>query len=73
VAGALFGVLEQELGERDFLVGGAPTIADLALYAYTARAPEGDIGLGDYPHVRAWLERIEALPRFLPMQRVPAA
>jgi glutathione S-transferase len=73
VAGALFGVLEQELGERDFLVGGAPTIADLALYAYTAHAPEGGISLGDYPKIRSWLGRIEALPRFLPMQRLPAA
>jgi glutathione S-transferase len=72
LAEALFTVLELELAERDFLVGAAPTIADVALYAYTAHAPEGDIELAQYPRIRSWLERIEALPRFVPMQRVAA-
>lgn len=64
----LFGVLERELSPRDYLVGGAPSLADLALYAYTARAPEGDLSLEPYPALRAWLARIEALPGFVPMQ-----
>jgi glutathione S-transferase len=72
LAEALFTVLELELAERDFLVGAAPTIADVALYAYTAHAPEGDIELAHYPRIRSWLERIEALPRFVPMQSVAA-
>lgn len=63
----LFQVLESELSERGFLVGGSPTIADLALYAYVARAPEGDISLEPYPSIRAWLGRLEALPGFVPM------
>jgi len=67
VAERLFGVLESELGQRDFLVGDAPTLADLALYAYVARAPEGDISLEPYPSIRAWLGRVEALPGFVAM------
>jgi glutathione S-transferase len=67
VAERLFGVLEGELGQRPFLVGDAPTLADLALYAYVARAPEGDISLEPYPSIRAWLGRVEALPGFVAM------
>ena len=67
IAARLFGVLEQELARRAFLVGDEPTIADLAHYAYVARAPEGKVSLEPYPSVRAWLRRIEALPGFVPM------
>ncbi len=63
----LFEVMERELAARDFLVGARATVADLALYAYTARAPEGDVSLEPYPAIRAWLGRIEALPGFVPM------
>lgn len=66
-AHALLGVMDGELEQRDFLAGGAPTIADIACYAYVAHAPEGNVSLADYPHVRAWLARIENLPRFVPM------
>ena len=44
-----------------------PTLADLALYTYTAHAPEGNVALEPYPAVRAWLARVEALPGFVPM------
>jgi glutathione S-transferase len=67
----LFAVLDAHLAARDFLVGAAPTIADIALYTYTAHAPEGGIPLDPYPHLRAWLARVEALPGFVGMQRAP--
>jgi glutathione S-transferase len=67
IAKQLFQTLEAELGAREYLVGASPTVADLALYAYVARAPEGDISLEPYPGLRAWLGRIEALPGFVPM------
>jgi glutathione S-transferase len=65
----LLEVMERELAARPFLAGDAPTIADVALYSYTALAPEGGILLDPYGHVRAWLARIEALPGFVPMRR----
>jgi glutathione S-transferase len=65
----LFQVLDKELAKRPFLAGDAPTIADLALYAYTALAPEGGVPIEPYGHVRAWHARIEALPGFVPMKR----
>jgi len=61
--------LEQHLQGRDWLVGDSATIADVANYAYVARAPEGSVSLDKYSLVRAWLQRIEALPGFVPMQK----
>jgi glutathione S-transferase len=66
-AHALFGVVEQTLAGAPFLAGAQPTIADIAMYTYTAHAPEGNVSLQDYPLLRAWLARIEALPGFIPM------
>ncbi|WP_018229140.1 glutathione S-transferase family protein [Methyloversatilis universalis] len=63
----LLKVMEGELAARDWLVGSAPTLADVAVYTYVAHAPEGNVSLDDYPHVRAWLARIEALPGFVAM------
>lgn len=54
--------LERHLRGREFLVGEHPTVADLALYAYTHVAPEGGFGLERYPAVSAWLERVKARP-----------
>src|SRR6478609_10018195 len=65
----LFLVLENELAARHFLVGETPTLADVALYTYTAHAPEGGVSLAAYPAIRNWLSRIEALPGFVPMAR----
>ena len=64
--------MDRELAQRDYLAGAAPTIADVACYAYVAHAPEGNVSLADYPHVRAWLARIENLPRFVPMASTAA-
>jgi glutathione S-transferase len=70
-AHALFGLMNTHLASRSFLLGESLTLADIANYAYTAHAPEGGIELGEYPALRAWLERIEATPRFVPMRRSP--
>lgn len=67
----LLEVLERRLGQQDFLVGGEATLADLALYTYTAHAPEGGVSLEPFGAVRAWLSRIEALPGFVAMKKNP--
>ena len=73
VAGQLLPVLDQALAQRAFLAGAAPTIADVAIYSYTALAPEGEVSLEPYGNIRAWLARVEALPGFVPMQRAARA
>jgi glutathione S-transferase len=52
-------------GGREFLVGDGPTVADLALYAYTHVADEGGFELGRYPAIGDWLGRISSLPRYI--------
>ena len=60
------GVMERHLGHREFFVGDRPTVADVALYPYPRLCPEGGYDLEDYPAVRAWLDRIAALPGYVP-------
>lgn len=71
-AHALLKVMDSALAITPFLAGDSVTIADIANYTYVAHAPEGNVSLQPYPNVRAWLERIEALPGFVPMQRTAA-
>jgi glutathione S-transferase len=67
----LLKLLEAHLAGREWLVGERPTIADVALYSYVARAPEGNIDLSPYSRVNAFLSRIEALPGFTPFVSTP--
>jgi glutathione S-transferase len=64
-------LIDEELAGREFIVESHPTIADVALYSYIARAPEGNVDLSFYPNVNAWLRRIEALPGFVEFQKTP--
>ncbi len=64
--------LDAHLQDRDYLVGDSPTIADVAIYTYTAHAPEGGVSLEEYSNVRRLLANIEALPGFVPMQGTEA-
>lgn len=68
-AHAVLKVIEEELADRNWIATSHPTIADVALYSYIARAPEGNVDLTAYRHVQAWLGRIEKLPGFAPFQK----
>lgn len=71
ISHGLLAVLESHLADRFWLASDHATIADVANYTYISHAPEGDVSLEDYPNVRSWLSRIEALPGFVPMQVSP--
>jgi len=64
-------LIEAELSDRRFIAAAEPTIADVALYSYIARAPEGNVDLAAYPNVREWLARVEALPGYVDFRRTP--
>ena len=70
-AAKLFEVLDAQLRAQPFLAAAEPTIADVALYTYSAHAPEGGISLEPYPAIGAWLSRVEALPGFVAMPKSP--
>ena len=58
-------VLEARLKTHDWLALDRPTIADVACYPYVHTAPEAGIPLEDYPAIRAWIGRLEALPGWI--------
>jgi len=60
-------VMERHLTERRFFVAERYTIADIALYAYTHVAHEGDFHLDRYPNVRTWLARVASQPGHVPI------
>lgn len=68
VAGAdALRVMQDHLATHEWFVGQGPTLADIALYAYTHKAEEAGFGLGDYPAIESWLSRVAGLPRFVTM------
>ena len=64
---AALAVMEGHLHMRSFFVAERYTIADIALFAYTHVADEGGFDLEPYTAVRAWLERVRAQPRHVPI------
>jgi glutathione S-transferase len=61
-------VMERHLSDCEFFVGEHPTVADVALYVYTSVAHEGGFDLESYPAVRVWLDRVAALPGYVPLK-----
>jgi glutathione S-transferase len=64
---AALGVMETHLKSHDWFAGTAYSIADIALYGYTHSAVEGGFDLTAYPAVTAWLSRVCAQPRHIPL------
>jgi glutathione S-transferase len=60
--------LNRHLDGRELLVGSSLTLADISLYAYTHVAHEGAWDVGEYPAVRAWLDRVAAEPGHVPIE-----
>jgi len=63
-----YGIAEKHLANREYIVGDAPTIADMSMcgYLYFPADESGyDIGR-DYPAMARWLERLKKLPGWKP-------
>ena len=67
---AALDVMERHLAGRRYFVGERYSIADIALYAYTHVADEGEFDLARYGAVRRWLERVAAEPGHIAITRV---
>ncbi len=63
-------LMDGHLATSAFFCGDAPTLADIALFAYSHVAEEGGFALRDYPHVQAWIARVQALPGYVPMDSI---
>jgi glutathione S-transferase len=55
-------MLDAHLGKHQYLVGNALTIADFAVAAPLLYAQQAEMPLGPYGNLRAWFERVAALP-----------
>jgi glutathione S-transferase len=60
--------MEHELAARRFLAGDTPTLADVALLAYTRLAHEGGFHLDGYASVRRWIGETEQFLAFPPVR-----
>lgn len=66
---AALAVMDEHLADREWLVGNAVTLADIALYAYTHVCEAGGFRLHDYPAVCKWLNRVSGLPGYVQMNQ----
>ena len=64
---AALALMDEHLAPRSFFVGEAPTLADIALYAYTHVADEGGFDLSIYPAIQRWIDRIGDIPGHVPV------
>lgn len=61
----LLQIMENHLSGREWLVGNAPSLADISLYGYTHTAGEnGGFDMTRFPAINAWLGRVKALPGY---------
>ncbi len=58
---------ERRFAGRDWLVGEAPSIADIACFPNVALSQDGGVVLDDYPAIRLWSRRVRSLDRFVEM------
>ncbi|MEM6613521.1 MAG: glutathione S-transferase family protein [Cyanobacteria bacterium P01_C01_bin.72] len=59
--------INNHLADREWLELECPTIADIAAFPYIALANDGKVALDNYPHILAWVDRIQLLPGFVGM------
>lgn len=57
-----FGIVEKHLANNAFMLGEQPTIADFSMVGYHYFDEETSIDRNDFPNIRAWTQRIAALP-----------
>ena len=60
---AALDIMEKHLATRRFFVDERFGLADIALYAYTHVAHEGEFDLSKYPSINAWMARVASQPR----------
>jgi glutathione S-transferase len=58
-------------GTEVWLVGSAPSIADIAVFPAVALSNDAGIGLEDFPALNLWQRRVRKLPGFIGMPGIP--
>jgi len=72
LAEAALTFMDETLAGRDWLVGGACTIADIGCWGRMVFMAEGGMDIARWPNVEAWSRRLEAMSGFaLPYDLIP--
>jgi len=58
----LYGVMDKHLADKDWFVGGAYSIVDIAIFPWAARHDWQTVDLNDYPNVAKWYVNIAERP-----------
>ena len=67
----LLEVLDTRLAGRDWLVGDALSIADIATYPWARSYPWAMVDVDGLEHLGAWFERLDAMPRVQAALQLP--
>jgi len=68
----LFGVLERELSQHEYIAGNDYSIADISLWPWVHGHDWSGVSLDGLPHLDKWVERIAARPAVQRGRKVPA-
>jgi glutathione S-transferase len=72
LAEATISFVDAALAGREWLVGDAPTIADIGCWGRMVFMAEGALDITRWPNVQAWSHRLAAMPGFaLPYDLIP--
>jgi glutathione S-transferase len=64
-AHGVLSILDDHLREREFVVGGRYSVADISLHAYVSVAHEAGFDLREHRAIGDWLERVEGTHGFM--------
>ncbi|MDG4647523.1 glutathione S-transferase N-terminal domain-containing protein [Roseibacterium sp. SDUM158017] len=67
----LLEVLDTRLAGRDWLVGDAMSVADIATYPWARSHFWATVSVEGLPHLQAWFERLDAMPRVQEALQLP--
>ncbi len=58
----IYGVIDRQLSANPFIAGKTYSIADMAIYPWLRNWKNQGMELTDYPHLKAWFDRLEKRP-----------
>ena len=58
----IYGVIDRQLAAQKFVAGSQYSIADMAIFPWLRNWANQGIDLADYPHLKAWFEKLAARP-----------
>ncbi|HLK37480.1 MAG TPA: glutathione S-transferase family protein [Polyangiaceae bacterium] len=63
-AASLFAILDARLADKPYILGASYSMVDLIVGGLVGYASMTGLSLAESPHVRAWIERVQARPAF---------